>query len=316
MKVLLVGCGAVGIALATALCASGTETDLVARGETARSIREGGVARDGLFGDAAAPASRLRVYESVQDAGAGYDYILNCSKTTGNAEIARGVAARRADLLAPGGVLVLCQNGIGNEHAFADALPQEQIYHGSFAIGFERVSRNKSRVTVFSKPITIGSIFAQPAQACARLAEAVDSGGIPCKVTDEIGKTLWAKLLYNCALNPLSAVLRVNYGGLAKSDAGKALVNDIIGEIFAVMRAAGFATFWPDAAAYRKEFWERIVPPTYEHRSSTLQDMERKIPTEIESLNGAVVRIGERCGVDAPCNRFVTRLIQAAEANY
>lgn len=316
MRVLLVGCGAVGIALATALCASGAETDLVARGETAESVRAGGIARSGLFGDAAVPASRLRVSESVQEAGAGYDYILNCSKTTGNAEIARGIAARRADLLAPGGVLVLCQNGIGNEHAFADALPPERIYHGSFAIGFERVRRNESHVTVFSKPITIGSIFGKPAQACARLAEAVDSAGIPCKVTDEIGKTLWAKLLYNCALNPLSAILRVNYGGLAKSGEGRALVDDVIGEIFAVMRAAGFETFWPDAAAYRKEFWERIAPPTYGHRSSTLQDMERKIPTEIDSLNGAVVRIGERCGVPAPCNRFVTRLIRAAEANY
>lgn len=127
---------------------------------------------------------------------------------------------------------------------------------------------------------------------------------------------MWAKLLYNCALNPLSAILGVNYGGLIKSESGIQLFCQIIDEIFAVMNASGHSTFWLDAESYKKDFFENTLPPTYAHRSSTLQDMERKIPTEIDSLNGAVVRIGEAYHIPAPCNAVITRMIKSAESLY
>lgn len=316
MKVLLIGCGAVGISLATALYSSGADTRLVARGRTAASIKENGLKRSGGFGEAAVPPQKVRVYENAGEAGGGYDFIIDSAKTTGNADIAETLKKCAENPLAPGGIFVLCQNGLGNEEAFLDIFHREQIYHASFAIGFRRPRPFESEVTVFSKPMTIGSLFGQPASACQSLADAINGGGIPCGVSDEIGRTLWAKYLYNCALNPLSAILKVNYGGLVKSQSGIDIISRIIEEIFAVMHAAGASTFWPDAEAYKKDFFENILPPTYAHRSSTLQDMERKIPTEINSLNGAIVRMGERLSVKTPYNRFITQLIKAAESVY
>jgi 2-dehydropantoate 2-reductase len=316
MKVLIIGCGAVGIATASALCNSDVETDLVARGTTAQSIRNNGIERYGLFGHVVVPANRLRVFNSVEEAGAGYDFVIISAKTTGNADIATGIAKRKTDILNSNGLIMLFQNGYGNEQVFKGIFDLQRIYHVSFAIGFQRPQPNISEVTVFSKPVSIGSIFGALAEAAANLADAIKNGGIPCEVTNEIGKTLWAKLLYNCALNPLSAILRVNYGGLAKSDSSIAIISNIIDEIFTVMHAAGCETFWKDSESYKKEFFEKILPPTYEHRSSTLQDIERKIPTEIDSLNGAVVRIGSEYHIETPYNKIIVQMIKSVESLY
>lgn len=316
MKVLIIGAGAVGLALAASLYDSGVQVDLVARGETARSIREGGIIRCGIFRGVTVPAGAVRVFGSVPGAGSGYDYILVSSKTTGNTEIASGLQARRADILTPGGFVVLFQNGYGNERVFAGAVDAEKILHASFAIGFQRPRRNVSEVTVITKPALIGRLSGGAPEEAKPLTDAVTQGGIPCSLTDEIAKTMWAKLLYNCALNPISALLGTDYGGLVQCESSVALLGRVIDEIFSVMQAAGHSTFWKDAEAYKKDFFKNILPPTYRHHSSTLQDMERKIPTEIDSLNGAVVRLGNEYGVPTPCNETIVRMVKAAESIY
>lgn len=314
MKVLLIGCGAVGLSLATALFSAGSEVSLVARGQTAAAIKAQGIGRHGILGEATVPPEALRVYDSVAQVEGIFDYILISAKTTGNADIAKELRQKESTLLNPEGALVLFQNGYGNETAFEDIAPTSRIYHASFAIGFKRAEPHISEVTVMLTPVSIGSIFGADAERCQTLADAIDQGGIPCRLTDDIDKTLWSKLLYNCTLNPLSAILGTNYGGLVKSESSVALMKEIISEIFAVMAASGHTTFWPDTAAYQQDFFENILPPTYAHRSSTLQDIERKIPTEISSLNGAVVRLGEQFGVATPRNMVIAQIIRAMEA--
>lgn len=316
MKILIIGCGAVGIGLACSLYDAGAQVDLVARGKTAESIRRGGMERHGLFKDIQVPAGKCRVYENARESDGGYDYILVSAKTTGNADIAAALADRREDILAPSGLLVLAQNGFGNERAFLGAFPEERVFSASFAIGFQRPRPNSSELTVFSKPMLIGNLRGRDATLASPLAKAIGDGGIPSQVTDDIAATMWAKLLYNCALNPLSALLQCDYGGLVKSGETIAIMGQIIDEIFAVMHACGYHTFWEDSASYKKEFFGQILPPTYGHRSSTLQDMERMIPTEIESLNGAVVRLGAEYSVPTPCNAMIVRLIKAKESLY
>ncbi len=316
MRILLVGCGAVGLSLASALYSAGADTDLVARGATADAVRKNGIERRGLLGRVLVPPEKVRLFDAIEDTPGNYDFIINSAKATANADIAGSLARRKADILSPAGHLVLFQNGYGNEQAFTDIFDKRQIYHASFAIGFKRPAPYVSEVTVMTAPVSIGSIFSCPSDACQALAEAVSQGGIPAAVTDEIDKTLWAKLLYNCTLNPLSAILGTSYGGLLKSGSAVSLMTGIIGEIFTVMRATGHETYWSDAEAYKKDFFERILPPTYEHRSSTLQDIERRMPTEIDSLNGAVVRMAERLNLDVPCNRVITQIIKSMEDLY
>src|SRR4029077_16572293 len=115
----------------------------------------------------------------------------------------------------------------------------------------------------------------------ARWATALAAAGIPAEPTEDLTAELWAKVLYNAALNPLGALLGVPYGRLAVHPDTRAIMDTVIEEGFAVARAEGVALRWPDAAAYRGTFYDRLVPATAEHRSSMLQDIERGRPTEI-----------------------------------
>ncbi len=94
------------------------------------------------------------------------------------------------------------------------------------------------------------------------------------------------------------------------------MMKGIIEEVFAVMLASGHKTFWPDAKAYQKSFIEKIVPPTAEHRSSTLQDIERQMKTEIDSLTGAIIELGHKHGVPVPYNEMIFHLIKSIEGSY
>jgi 2-dehydropantoate 2-reductase len=121
---------------------------------------------------------------------------------------------------------------------------------------------------------------------------------------------LWAKVVYNAALNPLGALLKVHYGALPEHADSRAVMDAVIDEAFVVAAAEGVELPWATAEAYRREFYERLVPVTAEHRSSMLQDLERGRPTEIDAINGEVWRRARLHGIAVPTNEILTRLLR------
>jgi 2-dehydropantoate 2-reductase len=103
----------------------------------------------------------------------------------------------------------------------------------------------------------------------------------------------------------------VPYGWLPEDPDTRAIMDEVIDEAFAVSRACGVALAWATAMEYRQVFYGRLVPSTADHRSSMLQDLERARPTEIEAINGYVVRQGAARGVPAPVNATLARLVRA-----
>jgi 2-dehydropantoate 2-reductase len=90
-------------------------------------------------------------------------------------------------------------------------------------------------------------------------------------------------------------------------------MRDVAEEIFRVMAADGQRTRWASAGAFLKSLYEELLPPTAEHESSTLQDLRAGRRTEIDALNGAVVRIAEAHGIDVPVNRTLRAMIRFLE---
>src|SRR5213079_1687708 len=127
------------------------------------------------------------------------------------------------------------------------------------------------RVTVYADPVLIGSpdpTDGRRQDAAARWAAELSAAGIPAKLTGALMAELWAKVLYNAALNPLGALLGVPYGHLPAHPDTRAIMDTVIEEAFAVARAEDVELRWPDAAAYRDTFYGRLAPATAEHRSS------------------------------------------------
>lgn len=315
MKILLIGCGAVGLGIAASLYAAGEEPDLIARGKTYEEIKASGIKRTGIFKEVAVSKDKVRVFESVKAAAkTGYDFVIVAAKTTASESIAKELSEVDG-LLAESGKIVLIQNGFDNDRWFLKYFSKYAMCACSIITGFERQKLNITEVTVHSAPALIGAIYGGTG-GTEPLAAAIDKGGQPCRVTEDIQKALWTKMLYNCSLNPLGALLDCNYGGLVKSENGVIIISKIIDEIYAVMEAAGYKANLATATEYKKTFFERILPPTYNHRASTLQDIERKTKTEIDSLTGTVVRLGEKYGVDVTTNKMIYNLIKMKESLY
>ncbi len=314
MNILVIGAGGVGIGLASSVKSQGANISIYARGKTAKAIKENGIKRTGLFTHY--EFKDIPVYEKYSEIPEDYfDYVFIASKTTANADIAANLNDNKK-ILKEHGKIIIFQNGFGNDEYYLKYFPKNQVFAARVITGFRRPERYISEVTVYTEPILIGSLQGEDPKDLHEIAEMITQSGIKCELTDEVDKYLWAKMLYNCALNPLGAILNVNYGKLTENEYTKELMNSIIDEIFEVIKASGYSTLWSTSDEYKELFYNKLVPDTYEHYSSTHQDIQRKIKTEIDSLNGKVIELGERNNVDVSTNKIIYNLIKSIESYF
>jgi 2-dehydropantoate 2-reductase len=210
--------------------------------------------------------------------------------------------------------VVVCHNGWGSASHFADHLPADRVYSARVITGFHRRLPNAVEITAHAEPIRIGSLYGADLAPVGALCDAIARGGVPCEVSDDIECELWSKMLYNCALNPLGALIGVAYGELARHPETRSILEATIVEIFGLLAATGRRTRWRDASEYLRVFWDELLPPTAAHESSMLQDLRAGRRTEVDALNGAVVALAAECGLDVPVNRALLSLIRAREA--
>ena len=316
MNVLVIGAGAVGIGLASSMLSQNANIFIFARGETARAIKENGIERCGLFAHYKFGSNEVNVYERYEEIPKGsFDYVFITSKTTANDDISKRLHEFR-DILKDSFKIIIFQNGFGNDEAYLRFFDKTRVFSARVITGFTRPKRHISEVTVYTEPILIGSLQKQDPSELGEIADMITSSGIRCELTDEVDKYLWAKMLYNCALNPLGAILDVNYGKLTENEYSIELMNSIIDEIFDVIKASGYETLWRTSDEYKDIFYSKLVPDTYNHYSSTHQDIQRKIKTEIDSLTGKVIELGEANNVDVVTNRIIYNLIKTIESGF
>ena len=313
MKALIYGGGAVGLGLASCLLKSHAQVDIIARRKTVEALRNNGLIRTGIFGQYNASPSMFGSYIALDDvSGETYDYILGCTKSFDSYRAAKDLSAHKS-IFGPQTKVVLFQNGWGNAEAFTCFFNRDILYTARVITGFQRAAPNEVNITVHADSIHIGSLFGVEISGVKDLSEAIDAGDIPCRTTEEIGKDIWAKMLYNCALNPLGAVLGVPYGKLAEHEYTRTIMNGISREVFQVMTKAGYQTHWVSVDDFLEVFYHKLVPDTAEHKSSTLQDILAKKPTEIDALNGAVIDLARKHSIAVPYNLILYNMVKFIE---
>ncbi|WP_407380967.1 ketopantoate reductase family protein [Methanobrevibacter sp.] len=316
MKILIIGSGSVGIGLGTSLLSQNADVSFLASKNTACEMKSKGIKRVGLFTHYSFTPEEFKVYESYSEIpDSEFDFILVASKTTANENIAEMLDSYR-NILKDDFTILICQNGFGNDEAYLRYFRTDEVYCARIITGFTRPERNMSEVTVYTEPILLGSLQNEDISHLQVIADMITASGISCELTEELDKYLWAKMLYNCTLNPLGAILDVTYGKLTENEYSTELMNRIIDEIFNVINASPYTTLWVSADDYRKVFYKKLVPDTYNHYSSTHQDIKREIKTEIDTLNGKVIELGEKYGVDVSTNRIIYNLIKAIESEF
>jgi len=313
MRALIYGGGAVGLGLASCLLKSKAQVDIIAREDTVLSLRKDGLLREGIFGQFKAQPTTFGCFLSLNEIqNQVYDYVLVCIKSFDSPAAAKDLCEHKS-IFTGKTKIVLSQNGWGNAEAFLFFFDKEVIYNARVITGFQRNKPNEVTITVHADAIHIGSLFSDNLSAVEELIAAINDGDIPCQTVDDIGKDIWAKMLYNCALNPLGAILDVPYGELAEYESSRAIMNAITEEVFEVMIKAGYQTNWQSAKDFLEVFYAKLVPDTARHKSSTLQDIAAKKPTEIEALNGAVIKLAKEFGIDVPYNLVVYNIVKFIE---
>lgn len=316
MNVLVIGAGAVGIGLAASMLSQNANVSIFARDETARAIKENGIERCGLFEHYSFSRDEITVYESYGEIAKNtFEYVFITSKTTGNDDISKNLNENR-DILKDNFKIIIFQNGFGNDEPYLRFFEKNEVFSARVITGFARPERHISEITVYTEPILIGSLQKQDPSDLKPIADMITASGINCELTDEVDKYLWAKMLYNCALNPLGAILDVTYGKLTENEYAIEIMNNIIDEIFEVIKASPYETLWDNSDEYKDVFYSKLVPDTYNHYSSTHQDIQRKIKTEIDSLTGKVIKLGEINNVDVSTNKIIYNLIKSIESDF
>lgn len=316
MNILIDGAGAVGLGLGASMLSQKANVSFYATGKTATAIKENGLKRTGLFKHYSFTPNEYQVYSDYNDIpDESFDYVFICSKTIANDDISKKLANHK-NILKDNCKIIIFQNGFGNDEPFLRYFSKEEVYCARVITGFSRPQRHISEITVYTEPILLGSLQNVNPEPLTKIAQMISASGIKCEINQEIDKYLWAKMLYNCALNPLGVILNCTYGKLTENEYSKNIMNNIIEEIFAVIEKSEYSTLWDSPEEYKKLFYSKLVPDTYNHYSSTYQDIQKKIKTEIDTLNGTVIKLAKKYDVDVSTNKTIYNLIKSIESEF
>jgi 2-dehydropantoate 2-reductase len=312
MRILVFGAGALGQAVGCMLAAGGHRVDMVLRERHREVVKAQGLAVTGIFGDYRTEPGKIGVHTTVSSIREQeFDYALVTTKSYDTETAAQELLKLdRQEFTA-----VSMQNGCGNLEFLIERFGSGRTLASRVITGFEIERPGLVRITVSADDIHIGG-YEEGAipESALRLAEAIRTSGLPCIPFPLIRRDLFAKLLYNSALNPLGAALGVPYGVLGDNPDSRGIMNGIVGEVFEVIRAMGARTHWDTPEEYEKFFYREQLPATYHHRSSMLQDLETGKRTEIDALTGYVSIQGRAHGIETPICDTLSRIVRFLEA--
>lgn len=299
IRVAVLGAGAVGCYYGGMLARAGHAVTLIGRPVHVEVFRRQGLRFEGLEFDAT-----IAVQASTEAAAArGARLVLFCVKSTDTEDAAAQVAPH----LDAEALVVNLQNGVDNTERIQARIAQPVIPAAVY-VACEMAGPGHLKHHGRGD-LVIGELGANlPPGALERVKAWFEGAGVPTAISDNVAGELWAKLVVNCAYNALSAISQLPYGKMIEGAGIREVMRDVVEETLAVAKASGVAMA-PGMLARTYKIAEGM-PTQY---SSTAQDLARGKPTEIDHLNGFVVRRGEALGVPTPANRALHALVKLLE---
>ncbi|MGB7538193.1 MAG: 2-dehydropantoate 2-reductase [Anaerolineales bacterium] len=296
MKVTILGTGAVACLLGARLTG---KADLTLLGSWRAGIFA--IRRDGIRCESADGLISVRVNATADPAECNdSDLVIVVVKS----HQTRSAVSRAKDILKPGGLALTLQNGLGNVEVLREVFGAERAAGGIAILGANMIAPGVVRQCGGEIQIQVEN------HPCIEPAvEFFKSGGLDVRIVENLESLQWGKLVVNSALNPLGALLRATNELFAEREAAREVYLAVIRESAGVASAAGIPLPYDNPAEHALG----IVRGTAGNRCSMLQDLENQRPTEIDAINGAIVRAAEKVDVPAPWNGMLVQLIKAAE---
>jgi 2-dehydropantoate 2-reductase len=303
MKIAILGAGALGCAIGAALTEAGHATWLLNR--SAAHVEA--MRRHGLRVDDASGTRQVAVRATTRaDEAGAVDLVVVLVKSFHTEAAMRGAMA----LVGPETRVLSLQNGLGHEDVLADIVGRERVLAGKTYVGGVMRAPGHIQSGVAGKATYIGELDGRITERVQAIAAAFDAAGLATTVSDNIVGTMWDKLLVNVATGAVTGITGLTYGQLYGEPLLEQTALAAVAEAMAVARAAGVRLSFtrPEQA------WTLAaegLPAAF--KTSMLQSLEKGSVTEIDFINGAVVRGGQRHGVPTPVNATLVACIKGIE---
>ncbi|PKU22225.1 ketopantoate reductase family protein [Telmatospirillum siberiense] len=303
MKICFVGAGALGCAIGGTLAKAGSQVTLVdlnrahveAINQRGLIMREDGVDRP------------VKVTAATDYSGVGIvDLVIVLVKSN----FTKAAIEAAKSIVGPETVVMSIQNGLGHEDVLAEVVGREHLLAGKTYVGGVLLAPGHGIAGVAGKLTYIGELDGSMSARAARVAEEFNRAGLNTVVSPNIVGTIWDKLLINVATGAVSAVTGLVYGGLYEVPEVEATALGAVAEAMAVAKARGVAL----SIREPRDAWlmaSEGLP--FEFKTSMLQSLERGQATEVDFINGSVVRAGKACAIPTPVNETLVACVKGIE---
>ncbi len=307
MTIVFVGPGAMGSLLAGLLKRSkprDTAVWLLDKDEKrAQKLTRSGIT---IEQGSASFTAEVPVTSQPKDIGSA-DIIFLCVKSYDT----KAAVERCTPLITADTAVVTLQNGVGNVEAIGELVGENTVVGGSTNIGATLIEPGRVRLagkgeTVIGKPDGKLSLHMRT------IRELFNKAGIETRLSQDIKSILWSKLMINCGINALSAILRLPSGRLLEHESSRSLMREAVTEAVKIAKRKRIKLLYDDPLAKV----EAVCEATSANMSSMLQDVLRSRRTEIDVINGVIVRFGQELGISVPVNAALVNIIRTLESSY
>jgi 2-dehydropantoate 2-reductase len=304
MKIVVVGPGAIGCLFAAFLAKSKEEVWLLDKNkERAAKINSAGISLEGASGSW---QIKVKTASSPQEIGKA-DLVLICVKSFHT----KLTIEQIKPLLDQETKILTLQNGIGNIEIISELVGEESVIAGVTNEGATLIDIGKIRHAGRGETI-IGTIEGKTPVQMRAIREVFNKVGFECKMSRDIKSLLWSKLIINVGINALSAITRLPNGKLIEYEGTRRILRDAVTEGARIAKRKRIKLIFDDPLAKV----EAVCEGTQDNLSSMLQDILRKKRTEVDFINGVIVRLGQELGIDVPTNKFLLDLVKTIESSY
>jgi 2-dehydropantoate 2-reductase len=304
MKIAVVGCGAMGGLFAAHLAEAQADVWAI----DIWDAHVAAIAADGLAVQRAGTVRSVALRATTDPTAPGVaDAVLIFVKYrhTGTA------AAAARPLIGPDTLLVTVQNGLGNVEIIRGLYPDNPLLFG-FTPLTSAVQRPGAIAAGGAGPTCLWPADGQVTPAMQAFCALLAQGGIAAALTPDIQTEIWKKLVVNCCSNPVCALTGLTVGAACDHPDYRALMDGVLGEIVALAQASGI----PLDAATAHAYFAKVAAAARAHHPSMVADFRARRPTEIDALNGAILRLSAAHGLPAPFNQALVSLVHMTEAGW
>ena len=302
MKIVIVGPGAMGCLLAALFIKKGKEEVWLLDNdkERAAGISQQGLSVEGLAGNWEVKVKATSDAREIGEAG----LLIVCVK----AYDTKSAIKEARPCIGENTLVLTLQNGIGNIEIISEVVGNQKVIGGITNLGATLLDVGKVRFAGKGETV-IGRMDGKIPVEVRSIREIFSNAGLEIRVSRDIKGFLWSKLLINAGINPLTAITRLPNGKLLDFEGTRKILRSAVTEGIKIAKRKRIKLTYDDPLAKV----EAVCEATSSNISSMLQDILNKKPTEIDFINGVIVRQGEELGIPVPVNSLLVDLVKTLE---